>query len=120
MSKPIFNTGERRGMIVVIIVLAVLIAVAFVVNHRSTAVDETTKEQTDSVVKALHTQVANQKSTATEDKTKAKKEKNKKTKKSVSSKKAESKKAKNSTKQNTKTKSNHIERDMLGDALPKN
>ena len=115
MSRPIFNTGERRGMIVVIIILATLIALSYVVNHFPSSTDNLQKEQTDSVIKVLRSQIANNDSASTNEETHSKNKKEK-----ISTKKTSTKKVKKQNKQSSKTKNNHIERDMLDESLPQN
>lgn len=120
MSKPIFNTGERRGMIVVIIILAALIALSYVVNHFHSSTDNLQKEQTDSVIKVLRSQIANNDSASTNDNDLPKNKEKKTSTKKTSTKKTSTKKVKKQNKQSSKTKNNHIERDMLEEALPQN
>ena len=102
-------------MIVVIIILAALIALSYVVNHFPSSTDNLQKEKTDSVIKVLRSQIANDDSASTNDND-LPKNKEKKT----STKKTSTKKVKKQNKQSSKTKNNHLERDMLEESLPQN
>lgn len=104
MSKPIFNTGERRGMLVIIGILAIIVAFTYLMRN-NTFNNNFPKEISDSIVKELHTQVdkENKTSSSTEIVNPTKKKK---------------KKPKNKINKNNQTK--YEERNPLNESLPQN
>lgn len=50
-----YNTGERRGMLVIIGILAIIVALIYLMRNNSFN-DNFPKETTDSIVKKLHPQ----------------------------------------------------------------
>lgn len=72
-----YNTGERRGMLVIIGILAIIVAFTYIMRN-NTFNDNFPKETTDSIVKKLHSQVEIKKKASS---TKIEKENNKNKKK---------------------------------------
>ena len=103
--KQHFNTGERRGLIVVIAILSIIIAITFILKQSNNEITSSQQLQTDSIANVLRSKVEAQKSTQSKEwKTKAKKEKKQSSKKN----------------QNKKSNNNFVERDPLNETLPTN
>ncbi|MBE6319227.1 MAG: hypothetical protein E7081_09690 [Bacteroidales bacterium] len=103
--KQHFNTGERRGLIVVITILSIIIAATFLTRQCNGNKTEANVINNDSIVTILRSKVEAQKSTQSKEwKTKAKKEKKQSSKKN----------------QNKKSNNNFVERDPLNETLPTN
>lgn len=105
MSKPIFNTGERRGMLVIIGILAIIVAFTYLMRN-NTFNNNFPKEISDSIVKELHTQVDKENMTSSS------------TEIEKSHKKKKKKKQKNKINKNNQTK--YEERNPLNESLPQN
>lgn len=113
--KQHFNTGERRGLIVIIAILSIIIAATFFTRQCNENKTDTNRVNNDSIATILRSKVESQKSTQPkESKTK---KKNKKTKKDKKESKKNSKKKKSP---NKKSNNNFVERDPLNETLPTN
>lgn len=109
--KHHFNTGERRGLIVIIAILSIIIAATFFTRQCNENKNEANVVNNDSIATMLRSKVESQKSSQSkESKTKEKKEKKEK--------KKSSKKKKKTT--NKKSNNNFVERDPLNETLPSN
>ena len=117
MSKAIFNTGERRGMIVVIAILSIIIAISLIIKSHTATHSNPQQHQTDSIAKVLRSQVEAQKTTSENRNKKEKKERQKKKEKKDSNKKKSKKNKKETTPKGRNTAS-HVERDPLSETLP--
>ena len=103
MSKPIFNTGERRGMLVIIGILAIIVAFTYLMRN-NTFNNNFPKEISDSIVKELHTQV----------------DKENKTSSSTEIEKSHKKKKKTKNRINKNNQTKYEERNPLNENLPQN
>lgn len=113
--KQHFNTGERRGLIVIIAILSIIIAATFFTRQCNENKTDANRVNNDSIATILRSKVESQKSTQPkESKTK---KKNKKTKKDKKESKKNSKKKKSP---NKKSNNNFVERDPLNETLPTN
>ena len=113
--KQHFNTGERRGLIVIIAILSIIIAATFFTRQCNENKTDANRVNNDSIATILRSKVESQKSTQPkESKTK---KKNKKTKKDQKESKKNSKKKKSP---NKKSNNNFVERDPLNETLPTN
>lgn len=113
--KQHFNTGERRGLIVIIAILSIIIATTFFTRQCNENKTDANRVNNDSIATILRSKVESQKSTQPkESKTK---KKNKKTKKDKKESKKNSKKKKSP---NKKSNNNFVERDPLNETLPTN
>ena len=112
--KQHFNTGERRGLIVVIAILSIIIAITFILKQSNNEITSSQQLQTDSIANVLRSKVENLDSTQR----KESKHKEKKSKKGKKEKKKSSKKKKKTT--NKKSNNNFVERDPLNETLPTN
>lgn len=112
--KQHFNTGERRGLIVVIAILSIIIAITFILKQSNNEITSSQQLQTDSIANVLRSKVENLDSTQR----KESKHKEKKSKKDKKEKKKSSKKKKKTT--NKKSNNNFVERDPLNETLPTN
>ena len=113
--KQHFNTGERRGLIVIIAILSIIIAATFFTRQCNENKTDANRVNNDSIATILRSKVESQKSTQPkESKTK---KKNKKTKKDKKESKKNSKKKKSP---NKKSNNNIEERDPLNETLPTN
>lgn len=113
--KQHFNTGERRGLIVVIAILSIIIAITFILKQSNNEITSSQQLQTDSIANVLRSKVENLDSTQ-------RKESKHKEKKSKKDKKEKKEKKKSSKKKTTNKKSNNnfVERDPLNETLPTN
>ena len=103
--KQHFNTGERRGLIVVIAILSIIIAATFFTRQCNENKTDANRVNDDSIATILRSKVESQKSTQPKEwKAKAKKEKKQSSKKN----------------QNKKSNNNFVERDPLNETLPTN
>ena len=112
--KQHFNIGERRGLIVVIAILSIIIAITFILKQSNNEITSSQQLQTDSIANVLRSKVENLDSTQR----KESKHKEKKSKKGKKEKKKSSKKKKKTT--NKKSNNNFVERDPLNETLPTN
>ena len=113
--KQHFNTGERRGLIVIIAILSIIIAATFFTRQCNENKTDANRVNNDSIATILRSKVESQKSTQPkESKTK---KKNKKTKKDKKESKKNSKKKKSPHKPSN---NNFVERDPLNETLPTN
>ena len=112
--KQHFNTGERRGLIVVIAILSIIIAITFILKQSNNEITSSQQLQTDSIANVLRSKVENLDSTQR----KESKHKEKKSKKDKKEKKKSTKKKKKTT--NKKSNNNFVERDPLNETLPTN
>lgn len=105
--KNRFSIGERRGMIVVLTLLAIIVATVFGVKHftRGANFDAHNKAQLDSIASRLHQQIEAEK--AAPSPRKSQKEKSKK------------KRKKKTTKKKNQNKKQYGERDPLNESLPR-
>lgn len=115
--KQHFNTGERRGLIVVIAILSIIIAITFILKQSNNEITSSQQLQTDSIANVLRSKVENLDSTQRKE-SKHKEKKSKKDKKEKKEKKKSSKKKKKTT--NKKSNNNFVERDPLNETLPTN
>ena len=99
--KGKYNTSERRGMLVVIGILAIIVAITFCVRNCNVINNDHNQANTDSIINQLHTQIENEKGASSTPKESRKKKKGK-------SKKSTHKKSKN----------NYVERNPLNEDLP--
>ena len=103
--KQHFNTGERRGLIVIIDILSIIIAATFFTRQCYENKTDANRVNNDSIATILRSKVESQKSTQPKEwKAKAKKEKKQSSKKN----------------QNKKSNNNFVERDPLNETLPTN
>ena len=103
--KQHFNTGERRGLIVIIAILSIIIAATFFTRQCNENKTDANRVNDDSIATILRSKVESQKSTQPKEwKAKAKKEKKQSSKKN----------------QNKKSNNNFVERDPLNETLPTN
>ncbi|MBR3831812.1 MAG: hypothetical protein IKJ52_11290 [Muribaculaceae bacterium] len=114
--KQHFNTGERRGLIVIIAILSIIIAATFFTRQCNENKTDANRVNNDSIATILRSKVESQKSTQPKE-SKTKKKKNKKTKKDKKETKKNSKKKKSP---NKKSNNNFVERDPLNETLPTN
>lgn len=103
--KQHLNTGERRGLIVIIAILSIIIAATFFTRQCNENKTDANRVNDDSIATILRSKVESQKSTQPKEwKAKAKKEKKQSSKKN----------------QNKKSNNNFVERDPLNETLPTN
>lgn len=103
--KQHLNTGERRGLIVIIAILSIIIAATFFTRQCNENKTYANRVNNDSIATILRSKVESQKSTQPKEwKAKAKKEKKQSSKKN----------------QNKKSNNNFVERDPLNETLPTN
>ena len=114
--KQHFNTGERRGLIVIIAILSIIIAATFFTRQCNENKTDANRVNNDSIATILRSKVESQKPTQPKE-SKTKKKKNKKTKKDKKESKKNSKKKKSP---NKKSNNNFVERDPLNETLPTN
>ena len=113
--KQHFNTGERRGLIVIIAILSIIIAATFFTRQCNENKTDANRVNNDSIATILRSKVESQK--PTQPKESKTKKKNKKTKKDKKESKKNSKKKKSP---NKKSNNNFVERDPLNETLPTN
>ena len=99
--KGKYNTSERRGMLVVIGILAIIVAITFCVRNCNVISNDHNQANTDSIINQLHTQIENEKGASSVPNESRKKKKDK-------SKKSTHKKSSN----------NYVERNPLNEELP--
>lgn len=99
--KGKYNTSERRGMLVVIGILAIIVAITYCVRNCNVISDDHNQVDNDSIINQLHTQIENEKGVHSSPKENRKKEKDK---------------SKKST--HKKTKNSYVERNPLNEELP--
>ena len=113
--KQHLNTGERRGLIVIIAILSIIIAATFFTRQCNENKTDANRVNNDSIATILRSKVESQK--PTQPKESKTKKKNKKTKKDKKESKKNSKKKKSP---NKKSNNNFVERDPLNETLPTN
>ena len=99
--KGKYNTSERRGMLVVIGILAIIVAITFCVRNCNVISDDHNQAYNDSIINQLHTQIENEKGEHSSTKENRKKKKDR---------------SKKST--HKKTKNSYVERNPLNEELP--
>ena len=75
--KGKYNTSERRGMLVVIGILAIIVAITFCVRNCNVISDDHNQAYNDSIINLLHTQMENEKGASSFQKENRKKKKDK-------------------------------------------